>query len=610
MKKKIVISILSLVVASGLILAGCSSVSSISTEDGTSSTSTSVETRENDSSSDTEVAETSTVTDTSTSTSTDTGELITPISDLTLDDMFSSRDLETGYDESSSTTITLSDAEISISGEGATADGTTLTITEAGTYIISGELSDGQIIIEADDTAKIQLVLNGVTITNDDSACILVKTADKVFVTLADGSVNTLSDTGVEYTQTDDTMSVDGVIFSKEDITFNGSGTLNINASYANGIVGKDDVVFTGGTYNIESTGNSIEGKDSVRIKDGTFNLTSGDGKDGIHTSNEEDAGKGFIYIEGGDITISSQDDGIHAGTALIIAGGTINVTESYEGLEGDTIDITGGTITVNASDDGLNASTSTSQDTDNASMEMGGMMEESDAYIRITDGEITVTAGGDGIDSNGDLYVDGGTTIVYGPTDSMNAALDYGDMNASAVITGGTFMAGGSSGMATTFTEDSTQYSIMYGFESTVSAGTEIVLTDSEGNEILTYTSDKDLQNIILSSADITEGEYTITAGDQTDTITVESVSTTAGNTTGGFGGGGQMGGGPGQGGQGFGKGQGEMPTDGEAPSGEMPTDGQMPSGGKGPMGNMQSEDQSTETTETTESTDTSNNA
>lgn len=615
MKKKIVISILSLVLTTGLILTGCSSLSvSTSSDAATESTETSETDASEETTDSTDTAETTETSADTTETTTDTGELITPIESLDLTDMFSSGDLETGYDESTSTVVTLDGDSISISGSGATADGTTLTITEEGTYIISGELTDGQILIEADESAKITLVLDGVTITNDDSACILVKTADKVFVTLANGTTNTLSDTGDEYVQTDDTMSVDGVIFSKEDITFNGSGELIINANYANGIVGKDDVVFTGGIYTINSTGNSIEGKDSVRIKDGTFTLTSGEGKDGIHSSNEEDAGKGFIYIEGGDITISSQDDGIHAGTALIIAGGTINITESYEGLEGDTIDITGGTINVIASDDGLNASTSTSQDTDNASMEMGGMMEESDAYIRITGGDLTVDAGGDGIDSNGDLYIDGGNVVVYGPTDSMNAALDYGDMNAVAEITGGTVMIGGSSGMATTFTDGSTQYSIAYGFEETVSAGTEVVLTDSEGNEILSYISDKDIQHIIFSSSDITEGEYTITAGDQTATITVESVVTSEGTSAG-------MGGGPmggGQGGFGGNGGPGKMNQDGSAAgfSGEMPTDGQMPEGMEAPTDGQMPEaptsdtDTESDSTDSSETTDSSTNA
>ncbi|MBE5844336.1 MAG: carbohydrate-binding domain-containing protein [Butyrivibrio sp.] len=497
---------------------------------------------------------------------------VTKVSDLDLENMFTDRDIDTGYDESQSAVITLNGDSAEGTGSGFSIDGTTITITEEGTYIFKGSLSDGQIVIEADDAAKIQIVLNGVDITNDDSACIWVKSADKVFVTLAAGSDNTLSDTGAEYVQTDDSSNVDGVIFSKDDITFNGSGTLTINASYANGIVGKDDVKFTSGTYNISATGNAIEGKDSVRIKDGTFNLNSGKEKDGIHTSNEEDAGKGYIYIEGGDLSISAQDDGIHAATVLYIAGGNIDVTESYEGLEGDTIDILGGNIKLKASDDGLNASTSTSQDEFGFGNMGGGMEYDENAYIHIYGGELYVNADGDGIDSNGDLYVDGGYVVVDGPEQDMNGSLDTGG---NAYIYGGTVIAVGSSGMVENFSSESGQYSVKYGFESTLEAGTQITIADSNGNELLSYTLTKSAVSIVYSSADIAEGDYTITAGETSDTFTVSDKATSAG-TESGFG--------PGMGG-----GHGQMP-DGERPEfkeGEMPElpDGEMPDFENGEM-------------------------
>ena len=525
---------------------------------------------------------------------TSTGD-VTKVSDLDTGNMFTDRDIDTGYDESQSATITLNGDSAEGSGNGFSIDGTTITITEEGTYIFKGDLSDGQIVVEAADTAKIQIVLNGVNITNDDSACIWVKSADKVFVTLAAGSDNTLSDTGAEYTQTDDSSNVDGVIFSKDDITFNGSGTLTINAGYANGIVGKDDVKFTSGTYNITATGNAIEGKDSVRIKDGTFVLSSGDEKDGIHTSNEEDAGKGYIYIEGGDITISAKDDGIHAATVLYIGGGNIDVTESYEGLEGDTIDILGGNIKVKASDDGLNASTSTSQDEFGFGNMGGGMDYDENAYIHIYGGELYVNADGDGIDSNGDLYVDGGYVIVDGPEQDFNGTLDTGG---NAYIYGGTVIAVGSSGMAETFSSDSEQYSVKYGFESTLEAGTEITITDSNGNELLSYTLTKSAASLVFSSADLAEGDYTITAGETSDTFSISDKATSAGVES-GFGPG--MGGGPnGNGGERPEFKEGEMPDfpDGERPEfkdGEMPDfeNGEFPQPPSGEMPQQSSENE-----------------
>jgi len=531
------------------------------------------------------------------STDTTTIGAVTSVSELDFENMFTSRDLDTGFDEESSANITLNGDVVEVSGNGVSVDGTTITITSEGTYIFSGTLNDGQIVVEAADTDKVQIVLNGVTITNDDSACIYVKSADKVFITLAKNSENTLQDTGSEYVQEDTETNVDGVIFSKDDITFNGDGTLNIKAGYANGIVGKDDVKFTSGTYNVTATGNALEGKDSIRIKDGTFNLISGSEKDGIHTSNEEESGKGYIYIEGGEINISAEDDGIHAGTVLYIAGGTINVEKSYEGLEGDTIDITGGDISVVSSDDGLNASTSTSQDGFGFGGMGGGMDYDENAYIHVYGGNLYVNSQGDGIDSNGDLYIDGGTIVVDGPENSGNGALDKGGV---AVISGGSVIAVGASGMAETFSQDSEQYSVMYNFETTLSAGTEITITDSDGNKLMEYTMTKTGNSVVFSSDELKEGDYTITAGDTTDTFTVSDKATTAGAQSQMMQGGGHMGGG---------RGNKEAFQNGEIPEGEMPNfengerptmpDGQAPNG-QAPQNQMSEDgDSSTQTNE-----------
>jgi hypothetical protein len=173
----------------------------------------------------------------------------------------------------------------------------------------------------------------------------------------------------------------------------------------------------------------------------------------------------------------------------------------------------------------------------------MGGFDYDENAYIHIYGGELYVNADGDGIDSNGDLYIDGGYIVVDGPEQAMNGALDKGG---SAYISGGTVIAVGSSGMAETFGSDSEQYSIKYGFESTLEAGTSIIITDASGNELLSYTLNKSASSVVFSSADIAEGEYTITAGETTDTITVSEKSTSAGVTGMSFGGmgGGRMGG------------------------------------------------------------------
>ena len=534
MKRKTLPAVFATGMVLGICAAACGVAGTVTNQNNVTDTSVITESEDTGKTS-ANISNTATISTVNVSTDISTIGAVTSVSDLDLKGMFTDRDIDTGYDESNSTIITLSDSSAEVTGEGVNADGTTITITSEGTYIFSGELKEGQIIVDVDDSEKVQIVLNGVTITNDDSACIYVKCADKVFVTLAQGTENSLSDSGSEYIQEDSETNVDGVIYSKDDITFNGSGSLTINASYANGIVGKDDVKFTGGTYNITAVGNAIEGKDSVRINNGNFNLTSGKDKDGIHTSNEDESGKGDVYIEGGDITINAQDDGIHAATVLYICGGNIDVTESYEGLEGDTIDIFGGTIKVKSSDDGLNASTSTSQDEAGFGQMGGGMDYDENAYIHICGGDIYVNADGDGIDSNGDLYIDGGYVVVDGPVNDGNGPLDKGG---TAYISGGTVIAVGSSGMAETFSSESEQYSILYGFESSLEAGTEITITDNDGNTCMGYTLNKTASSVVFSSEDLAEGEYTITAGDFTDTITVSDKSTTAGASVGTMGG------------------------------------------------------------------------
>ena len=159
---------------------------------------------------------------------------------------FTDRELDPSYDESTAVKISLNGSSAEVNGSGASADGSTITISSEGTYILSGTLDDGQILVTAADTAKVQIVLNGVSITNADGPAIYIKSGDKVFITLADGTSNTLSDTGAAYAAADD--NTDGVVFSKSDLCFNGSGSLTVNAGYSHGIVSKDDLVVTGGT--------------------------------------------------------------------------------------------------------------------------------------------------------------------------------------------------------------------------------------------------------------------------------------------------------------------------------------------------------------------------
>lgn len=294
-----------------MVITGCSSSNTSKTEDSSTTTTT------------TQEAENSS----STTTAIQTG--IETTSQIEVDKEFTARDLEVGYEESTAINITLKDNASTVSGSGAEVKDNTITINSEGTYVISGTLAEGQIVVEAADTEKVQLVLNGVTIHNSTSAAIYIKSGDKVFITLEEGTVNTLTD-GTEYVQTDDNT-VDGVIFSKADLTFNGTGTLNLTASYKHGIVSKDDVVVTGGIYNITAVKDAINGKDAVKIKAGTFTLSSDTGN-GIQSKNADDTTKGYVYIAGGTITVVKCQEGIE-GTVIIIDDGVINITASDDGM-------------------------------------------------------------------------------------------------------------------------------------------------------------------------------------------------------------------------------------------------------------------------------------
>lgn len=262
---------------------------------------------------------------------------------LSYDDMFTDRDLDVGYEESDSVKISLSDDSTTVSSgssdnsstddtvDGVTVDGNVITITSGGTYIISGTLTEGQLVVDADDE-KVQLVLDNADITCATSAAIYVKSAGKTFITLAEGSENILMNTA-EFEAIDDN-NIDAVIFSKDDLALNGSGTLTINSENGHGIVSKDDLKITGGTYNITAASHALSGKDSVRIAAGTFNLVSG--KDGIHSENADDSSKGYVYIAGGKFTIDSTGDGIDASNIVQIDDGTFDITAGG-GVENST---------------------------------------------------------------------------------------------------------------------------------------------------------------------------------------------------------------------------------------------------------------------------------
>lgn len=498
------------------------------------------------------------------STSTESSSAVSnAVTEIDTSDMFSDRDKEVGYEESESVAISLADNGSSCESDAVSITENTVTIKEEGTYILSGSLSNGMVIVEAEDTDKIQLVLNGVSISSTQSAALYVRSADKVYVTTVSGTENRLEHSGT-YTAIDEN-NIDAAVFSKSDLTFNGEGMITVTAQEGHGIVSKDDLILTSGTYVITSASHGIAGKDSVRISNGSYTIVSG--KDGIHGEHTEDSSLGFVYLAGGtfDIksqqdgisasswlqaeggtytidaeddtlhsngnlvihdgtyTLSSGDDGIHADSNVTIAGGIIDIAKSYEGIEGLSIDVTGGESSVLASDDGMNAAGGN----DSSGFEGPGpggdqFASTEGAYIHISGGILHVNASGDGIDSNGDITVSGGETYVSGPTNSGNGTLDY---SGTAQITGGIFVASGSSGMAQNFDSSSTQGAIMVNVEEQ-ETNTEIALLDISGTELLGWTAEKEYSSVIVSRPEIQQGEtYTLKAGTEEQSITMDSL-------------------------------------------------------------------------------------
>ena len=237
-------------------------------------------------------------------------------------DMFTNRDKEIGYDDESAIAINLSDGASTADSDSVVIDGDTITITEEGTYILSGSLTNGQIVVEAEN-AKVQLVLDNADISCETSAAIYVKDADKVFITTTDGSTNTVCTSG-EFEAIDDN-NIDAAIFSKSDLTLNGAGSLEVTCENGHGILSKDDLVITSGEYVVDAGKHALSGKDSVRIAGGTFDLTAG--RDGIHSENTDEEEKGFVYIENGSFTITSDGDGIDASYVVEIVDGSFDIT-------------------------------------------------------------------------------------------------------------------------------------------------------------------------------------------------------------------------------------------------------------------------------------------
>ena len=464
----------------------------------------------------------------------------------------------------SAASITLSDDAVTIQGDGATEENGVITIADGGTYTITGSLSDGRILVNA-PKKDVTLVLEHTDITCSYGSPVYICESSSATIYLTEGTTNTLSD-GSVYTFEDSFSSAaeeepNACLYSKSDLAITGSGQLTVNASYNNGITGKNTLEITDASITVAAKNHGLNGKDSCTIQNADLRITSGG--DALRSTNDSDSSLGFIsitdsvleltagedgiqtetallisdgtftldscddaihsngnvQIDGGTFIITSGDDAVHADQNVLISDGTITIQESYEGIEGESVDISGGTIRIKASDDGINAAGGADQS--GFGQRQDTFAGSSDCSISIRGGIITIDASGDGVDSNGDLTVSGGELYVSGPESSGNGALDY---NGSGVITGGIVVAAGSGGMSQNFGGDSSQGSMLLSFSD--SSSEPITLEDSSGTILVSYAPSKSYNCVVISCPSVTQGStYTVAACGETTSVTMDSL-------------------------------------------------------------------------------------
>ncbi len=414
---------------------------------------------------------------------------------------FTANDLDGAWDASDAARIDLTDG--TITGNGAYIVDGDVHIVYAGKYVLTGTLADGSVIVEADGDDKIWLLLDGADIRCEDSAALLVEQAEKVFLTLADGTENVLS-SGPAYGQDAVSANIDGAVYSRDDLTINGSGALTVAGEYQHGIVCNDDLVIAGGTVTVTAAQDGLHANDSTRIANADLTITAGD--DGVTVSNDENTG--YFYMESGSVTIPS----------------------CYEGIEAVNVTIDGGTLDITSTDDGINA---------NGNGSVSPVVTVNGGDVRIVN---TQGMDADGMDSNGNIYINGGRVFVSMNGTGMNSAVDYGSENGGVCqVNGGTLVACGGNGMVESLDTASAQ-----GFVETAAsgaAGTSLTLADESGNMLLDETIPNAFTYVMLSAPGMTGGSaYTLSVGGTETQVTANDTS----GASGGFGGmGGMFGGG-----------------------------------------------------------------
>lgn len=475
------------------------------------------------------------------------------------------------WDPADAFAVTLNGAAITVDdGAGAVVAGSVVTLSTAATYVITGTLDDGRIIVDTQDEETVRLVLNGANITCSTNSPLSVMNAEKTVIILADGSANTVTD-GAAYP---DEEEASGAVFSADDLSICGPGALTVNGNYNDGIACKDGLVIESGTILVNATADDgIRGKDYLVVRGG--NITVKALGDGLKSDNEDEAERGYIYIENGSITVDSGEDALQAETDILIADGELNLTsgggstfvpaDSAKGLKagvlliiedggfiidsGDdaihsngSLQINGGAFVISTSDDGIHA--------DVGIRITGGTFDILKCYegieavhIVIDDGDISIISSDDGLNVAGGadgsgtapgsavssdyyLHIHDGYIVIYATGDGLDAngyirmtggvVLVHGptvnnnsaiDYDGSFVITGGFLAAAGSSGMDQAPGASSTQNSIRMTMSTAKAAGTLVRIQDSAGEDLLTFKPAKTFQSLVFSSPDLLTG-------------------------------------------------------------------------------------------------------
>lgn len=445
-------------------------------------------------------------------------EVAAAFDESALDLDYSKRDLDASYDASSATVITLSGDSASVQGAGAQTSAAGVVISSAGTYIVSGELTDGQLMVDAGDDDKVQLVLAGATIHNEDGPAIYVRNADKCFVTLDAGTENSLSD-GSSYTLEDDSDEPYATLFSRCDLTLNGSGTLTVdggivNVASCNEGYEAEKVYVNGGDTHIVASDDGVNASAADLSDDADADAVSSTLPNGGTPGASGKGGGAATPDAGGRAPAGARQGGQAPGAAAQQGGqapGAAGVQQGGQAPDAAGAQQGGSAPELPAGDNagGAGGATDPGQQGGDPVAGAGVGQADSSCLIQINGGYLVVDSVGDAIDSNGNVEVTGGVLLVSGPTSDGDGAFDY---DGSATISGGTVLMVGSTGMAQSFTGGTQAFAMT---SASGEAGESVCVVDGSGNVVVSLTATKRFDMVLASSPAFTEGgEYTLVIG------------------------------------------------------------------------------------------------